>query len=243
MQRKKLRLFDFWFRFPLCFESFRPWFDFTAYGAVWRSNHHHQPFFPYARAIKNEIQFDLFTRRAALIQFCHSPAYHRPNQPSLLHFHQTFKLHFARMSLTTFAIFDFPSSLSVCPVQICTTLRIRCSLLILSNHQFFEPFFYSPNWIWCLFVCHVFAYFSVRTLSYSCLYTREYTGPATLFASSLDAVGFLHYERYDYYGCGMWAVVARRSSNVSTSAWRVKTHAEFNWTAPHPIFSIESRYT
>lgn len=131
----------------------------------------------------NEIQFALFTKLAFIpsLHLVRVPLHHS-NRPLFDHMHQTTLCEFRirRRSPTTFARnhrFICSSFLSVqASPNIPLYIHIRCSLLrplkpSFSVNDFFA--FSSPNWIWCLFVCHVFAYFSVRSLSYSFLYTRE----------------------------------------------------------------------
>lgn len=195
--------------FPPCFESFRPWFGFTANGAVRRPSHHHQPFFPYARAIKNKFQFDLFTRCAALIRFRHSPASHQPaestffgslssNIQTTLCSHVTanfcdFRFSVVLISLSRPHMHHSPLSMFAAYFPEPSILRAIFSFSELNLMSVCLPCF-------CIFFCQNFILF----LS---IHSRVLGRPHS-FASSLDAVGFSHYERYDYYGCGMWAVVA-----------------------------------
>lgn len=101
--------------------------------------------------------------------------------------------------------------------------------------------FNSPNRIWCLFVCQVFAYFSVRSLSYSLLFTGEHRPGHTTLRLCLMPLAFriiIIVDRRRYFASTYLRIYAILLTHFS--AWEVETHAEPKWTAPRPIFSIQS---
>lgn len=160
--------------------------------------------------------------------------------------HSNYTLLACHCQLLRFSIFRRPYQFVPSAYAPLSALNVRC--LFSRTINFASHFFILRiEFDVCLFA--MFLHIFLSELYLILVYTLESTGPATLFR--VFAWCRWLFALWTVWLLWLWdvgrgrhsACIRRRSSNVSTSAWRVKTHAELNWTAPHPIFSIESIYS